>query len=88
MMLLRSQSMKLIQQSMLVVKSLVLKLILTKLTYYLLHSNGTTDIQYISSGNVNPGSFGVALGSWSTVLSSECLEVIESNTSVDVSRLF
>lgn len=59
-----------------------------KIRRIILHSNGTTDIQYISSGNVNPGSFGVALGSWSTVLSSECLEVSESNTSVDVSELF
>ncbi|KAF6069449.1 hypothetical protein FOB64_003097 [Candida albicans] len=59
-----------------------------KIRRIILHSNGTTDIQYISSGNVNPGSFGVASGSWSTVLSSECLEVSESITSVDVSELF
>ena len=64
------------------------KVDLNKIRRIILHSNGTTDIQYISSGNVNPGSFGVALGSWSTVLSSECLEVSESNTSVDVSELF
>ncbi|CAX45544.1 conserved hypothetical protein [Candida dubliniensis CD36] len=59
-----------------------------KVRCIILHSDGTTDIQYISSGNINSAGFGVVSGSSSTGLGNEYLEVIESGVSVDVPTLF
>ncbi|RCK55768.1 hypothetical protein Cantr_05722 [Candida viswanathii] len=55
----------------------------TKVKQVVLHSDGSTDIQYISSGNIDGVCVGVRLGGCCVGLCCGCLEVIGNGTSVD-----